>query len=249
MAGHSKFANIKHRKGAQDAKRGKIFTKIIKEITVAVKEGGHDRNANPRLRLAIQNGKSVNMPKDNIERAIKKACGNDGADYIEVNFEGYATSGVAIYIECTTDNHTRTVANVRSYFNKSGGNLGKDGCLQFVFERKGIFTIKEDNPAIGDIDEFSLEIIDAGAEDVEQEDGLVTITSALEDFGNIQKKLEELKVEPKEAGLERIPTNFKDIDDNTFLKVMKLVDILEDDDDIQKVYHNVEFKESQAALL
>ena len=142
VAGHSKWANIRHRKGAQDAKRGKIFTKLIKEITVSVKTGGGpDPDANPRLRAAIQNAKGQNMPKDTIERAIAKASGAGGEDYKEINYEGYGPDGVAIFVECATDNHTRTVANVRMYFNKFNGSLGQNGCLQFIFDHKGIFLI------------------------------------------------------------------------------------------------------------
>jgi YebC/PmpR family DNA-binding regulatory protein len=244
MAGHSKFANIKHRKGAQDKKRGKIFSKIIKEINVAVKTGGGgDPDSNPRLRLAIQNGRGQNMPKDTIERAIAKASGAGGENYTEVNFEGYGADGVAIFVECATDNNTRSVANIRSYFNKYGGSLGKDGCLEFIFDQKGIFVIE--NPEL-DEDDFTMSMIDGGAEDVEFEDGLITVTTAMSDFGSVQKALAELKVEPKEAGLERIPTTFKDISKKTFDSVMKLIDVIEDDDDVQKVYHNIEYKEEFA---
>ena len=244
MSGHSKWKNIQHRKGAQDAKRGKIFTKIIKEVVVAVKTGGGpDPDANPRLRAAIQNAKANNMPKDNLERAIKKASGQGGEDYIETTFEGYGPDGVAIFVECTTDNNTRTVSNVRSYFNKHNGSLGKDGCLQFVFEQKGIFTL----PAEGlDEDELTLELIDAGAEDVEFEDEVVTITTAMTDFGTMQKKLEEMSLETTEAGLQRIPITTKEIDPKHFQTFMKLIDILEDDDDVQKVYHNLEYNEELA---
>ena len=145
MAGHSKFANIKHRKGAQDLKRGKIFTKLQKEITVAVKTGGGgDPTMNPRLRLALANARGANMPKDNIDRAIKKAEGGSGENIVEVTFEGYGPDGTAIYVECATDNNTRTVSNIRSYFNKYGGSLGKDGCLEFIFSRKGIFLLQSE---------------------------------------------------------------------------------------------------------
>lgn len=240
MAGHSKWANIRHRKGAQDAKRGKIFTKLIKEITVAVKSGNADPEMNPRLRLAIQNARGQNMPKDNIERAIKKASGADGTNYEEVTFEGYGPDGIAIFVECSTDNNTRTVGNVRSYFRKYGGNLGKDGCLEFVFDRKGIFSIEKGEL---DEDEFTMEMIDGGAEDVEFEEDMITITTAMEDFGALQKKLDELQIEPKEAGLQRIPTTMKEIDKETWEAFSKLIDALEDDDDVQKVYHNVEFDE------
>ena len=242
MAGHSKWANIRHRKGAQDAKRGKIFTKIIKEISVAVKTGGGpDPDANPRLRAAIQNARAANMPKDNVEKAIKKASGTGGEDYQEITYEGYGPDGVAVFVECATDNNTRTVSNVRSYFNKNNGSLGKDGCLQFIFERKGIFTLDAEGL---DEEEFSLEMIDASAEDVVFDEGLVTITTAMEDFGSVQKKLQEMEIEPKEAGLQRIPTTTKEIKKENFKGFMKLIDSLEDDDDVQKVYHNVEFDES-----
>ena len=184
MAGHSKWSDIRHRKGAQDAKRGKIFSKIIKEITVAVKTGGPDIESNPRLRAAIQNGKSQNMPKDNIDRAIKKASGEGANDLIETTFEGYGPDGVAVFVECATDNNTRTVSNVRSYFNKYNGSLGKDGCLEFIFNRKGVFTLESEGL---DEDDFSLEVIDAGAEDVEFEDGLCTIFTEMGDFGSVQK--------------------------------------------------------------
>ncbi len=242
MAGHSKWANIKHRKGAQDAKRGKIYTKLVKEITVAVKTGGADPEMNPRLRLAIQNAKGQNMPKDNVERAIKKASGAGGEDFVETTFEGYGVDGVAIFIECATDNNTRTVANIRSYFTKNGGSLGKDGCLQFIFERKGIFTIDLNGQ---DEEEFTLEMIDGGAEDVEfdREENLITVSCEMEEFGNVSKKLQELNVEPKEAGLQRIPTTYKEVNKDSFPKLMKLIDTIEDDDDVQKVYHNIEFNE------
>ena len=241
MAGHSKWKNIQHRKGAQDAKRGKIFTKLIKEIVVAVKTGGPDADSNPRLRLALQNAKGANMPKDNIERAIKKASGDDDADYVEVTFEGYGPDGIAIFVEATTDNNMRTVANVRSYFNKFNGSLGKDGCLQFIFDHKGVFTL---NAKGLDEEEFMLEMIDAGAEDVEFEDGIVTITTEMEDFGNVQKALNDMDIEPTESGLQRIPTTNKKTDAKNFQTVMKLIDKLEDDDDVQKVYHNIEFDEA-----
>lgn len=248
MAGHSKWHNIQHRKNAQDAKRGKKFTKLIKEIVVAVKTGGGggDIESNSRLRLAVQNAKGMNMPKDTIERAIKKALGAGGEDYQETTFEAYGPDGIAFFVECATDNKTRTVANVRSYFSKYGGNLGKDGCMQFVFDRKGVFTL----PMEGiDEEEFTMEMIDAGAEDVEFEDGLITVTTAMEDFGKVQRKFQELKIEPKEAGLERTPITTKKVDEKTFTTFMKLLDMLEDDDDVQKVYHNVEFDEELMAKM
>jgi YebC/PmpR family DNA-binding regulatory protein len=242
MAGHSKWKNIQHRKGAQDSKRAKIFSKLVKEITVSTKLGGPDPESNPRLRLALQNARAQSMPKDNIERAIKKASGEGGNDMIETTFEGYGPEGVAVFIECATDNNTRTVSNIRSYFNKYQGSLGKDGCLEFIFQRKGIFTVPLEG--IADQDEFTLELIDAGAEDVEFEDESCTISTSMEDFGSIQQKLHELSIEPQEAGLERIAMTTKKISKETYQILSKLIDAIENDDDVQKVYHNVEFDES-----
>lgn len=247
MSGHSKWSTIKRKKGALDAKRGKIFTKLNKEISIAAKEGGADIAGNPRLRLAIQNAKGANMPKDNIERAIKKGAGADAEDYIETTYEGYAPHGVPVYVECTTDNLNRTVQNVRSAFNKYGGSLGTNGSLEFIFDRKGVFII----PAPENIneDDISLELIDAGAEDLDFSDEYITIYCALEDFGRMQKKLDELHMEPEVAELQRIPKNRVELDDEALQKVMKLIETLEDDDDVQKVYHNMEIKEDQLDLI
>lgn len=247
MAGHSKWANIKHRKGAQDAKRGKIFTKMIKEITVAAREGGGEPDTNPRLRLAIQNAKGVNMPKDNIERAIKKATGEGGAVYTEPTYEGYGPHGVAVYVETATDNTNRTVSNVRSYFSKYGGSLGTSGSLDFIFDRKGIFSFKA--PEDFDQDEFELEIIDAGVEEIEIEDGYVTITCEMTDFGNVNKALEEMGIEAENAELSRIPKTSVSVDDEQFVQLAKLINALEDDDDVQKVFHNIELTEGQMEQL
>jgi YebC/PmpR family DNA-binding regulatory protein len=246
MSGHSKWSTIKRKKGAIDAKRGKIFTKIIKEIIIAAKEGGSDPEANARLRLAIQNAKGANMPKDNIERAIKKATGADAASYLETTFEGYAPHGIAIFVECLTDNNNRTVASVRSAFNKYGGNLGTNGSLSFLFERKGIFTVMNEGLSMEDLE---LEMIDAGAENIEVEGDTITITCAKEDFGSVNRKLNELGIEPDEAGLKRIPHDTKKLDIESAKKVMKFVDTLEDDDDIQFVYHNLEMTDELAAAL
>lgn len=247
MAGHSKWANIKRRKGAQDAKRGKIFTKFIKEITVAAKAGGADPEGNPRLRLAIQNAKGVNMPKDNIERAITKGSGADANDYVETTYEGYASHGVAVFVETTTDNLNRTVSSVRSTFSKYGGNLGTNGSLEFIFDHKGVFTLPL--PEEIDLDELTLDLIDAGAEEVEYEEGYLHVTCAMDDFGNLQRKFDSLQIEPENAELQRIPNTLVELDNEAFGKVMKLIDVLEDDDDVQKVYHNVDIKEEQIDLL
>lgn len=242
MAGHSKWANIRHRKGAQDAKRGKIFTKLIKEITVSVKTGGGpDADANPRLRAAIQNAKGQNMPKDTIERAIAKASGAGGEDYKEINYEGYGPDGVAIFVECATDNHTRTVANVRMYFNKFNGSLGQNGCLQFIFDHKGVFLLPVENL---DEDEIQLELIEAGAEDFESDDEFMTVFTGMTEFGNVQKALQTLDIEPKEAGLQRVPTVTKAMAQKHIPTFLKLIDALEDLDDVQNVYHNAEFDEA-----
>lgn len=235
MAGHSKWANIKHRKGAQDAKRGKIFTRIVKEIQVAVKESGSDPNSNPRLRIAMQNAKGVNMPKDNVMRAINKA--KDADALAEVTFEGYGPNGVAVFIECLTDNNQRTVANVRAVFNKRGGSLGTNGSLAFIFDRKGIFTVPkgELNP-----EEFELEIIDAGVEEFDSDGDNYIITTAMEDFGNVSKKLEELNVEVENAQLERIANTTKELSVEEAKKVLKVIDEFEEVDDVQNIYHNLE---------
>lgn len=247
MAGHSKWANIKHRKGAQDAKKGKIFTKLNKEITVAAKMGGGDPDTNPRLRLVIQNARSVNMPKDNIERAIKKATGDDGTEYTEVTYEGYAPNGVAVFVECTTDNLNRTVASVRSSFSKNGGNLATNGSVDFLFERKGVFSFKVVEGQ--DKDELELELIEGGAEEIEYDEEYATVTCAMEDFGNMQTKLDELKIEVENGQLQRIPTTSVTLDNDAFMQVMKLIDKLEDDDDVQKVYHNLEITDEQMELV
>ena len=247
MAGHSKWANIKRRKGAQDARRGKMFTKLIKEMTIAAKNGGGDPEANPRLRLAIQNAKGANMPKDNIERAIKKGMGADSADYIETTYEGYGSHGVAVIVEATTDNLNRTVSSVRSTFSKYGGSLGTNGSLEFIFDRKGVFSFP--TPEGTDPDEITLELIDGGAEEVENEDGYFHVTCSLEDFGNLQRKLESMNIEPESAELEHIPHTTVSLDDEQLSQVYKLIEVLEDDDDVQKVYHNIDIKDEQMILI
>ncbi len=245
MAGHSKWSTIKRKKGAQDAKRSKIFSRIIKEINIAVKEGGNDPEGNPRLRLAIANAKGANMPKDNIQRAISKAGDKNAADFQEVTYEGYANDGVAIYVECLTDNVQRTVANIRSYFNKHNGKLETKGALSFMFDRKGVFTIPEKTFEAQSMDEeeFLMEVIDAGAEETESEDGFLTIYSAMEDFGPMVKKLEELGIEAENAELQRIPKTTVKLDREAAQKVLKLIDAFEDDDDVQNVFHNLELTE------
>ncbi len=239
MAGHSKWANIKHRKGAQDAKRSKIFTRIIKELTVAVKEGGSEQETNPRLRTAMQNAKGANMPKDTIERTIKKASGADGTSYEEVTFEGYASNGVAVFVECTTDNNNRTVANIRAIFSKYGGNLGTNGSLEFIFDRKGIFTINSESVNM-DLEELEMELIDDGLEDFAKEGTRILVYTDLADFSVMQKKFEEMKIEIQSAELQRIPNTTKTLDVGKAKSTLKMIDKFEEDDDVQNVFHNLE---------
>jgi YebC/PmpR family DNA-binding regulatory protein len=237
MSGHSKWSTIKRKKGAADAKRSKIFSKLVKDIYIAVKEGGNDPDSNPRLRLAITNAKGASMPKDNILRAIKKGEDKDVSSYEELTYEGYAPNGVGVFLECTTDNQSRTISNIRAIFNKYNGSLGKNGSLSFVFERKGIFQITPENM---DVEELELELIDAGAEEFELEDNLLHVTTAMEDFGNMMKKLDELNIEPELAELQRIPINTETISLEKAKTVMKMIDAFEEDDDVANVYHNLE---------
>jgi YebC/PmpR family DNA-binding regulatory protein len=239
MSGHNKWSTIKRKKGALDAKRGKLFSRIVKEIQMAVKEGGASADGNPRLRLAIQNAKGANMPKDNVERAISKAS-SEGQNLQEVTYEGHGPHGIAIFIECLTDNTQRTVSVIRSIFNKKGGKLETNGSLSFLFERKGIFTIPKDDL---DPDSFELELIDAGAEDIELNEDIFTVTTAIHDFGNVQKKLEEMKVKVENAQLQRIPVETKQLDLDSAQKIMKMIEEFEDVDDVQNVYHNLEITE------
>jgi len=241
MSGHSKWSTIKRKKGAADAKRSKMFSKVVKEIQIAVKEGGYDPEGNPRLRLAITNAKGISMPKDNIERAINKGKDKEAANFLELTYEGYLAHGIAVYVECTTDNQQRTVSNVRAIFNKYSGNLGTNGSLSFLFDRKGIFMV----PVEGlDQEEFELEMIDAGAEDIEIEDEFFSITTAMEDFGKVQKKLEEMEIEPESAELQRIPHESVKLENETAIKILKIIEVFEDDDDVQKVFHNLEISDS-----
>ncbi len=245
MSGHSKWSTIKRRKGANDAKKGKIFSRLVKEIQVSIREGGADIDSNPALRLAIQNAKGANMPKDNIERAIKRAS-SDGASLQEVTFEGYGPKGIAFYIECLTDNNLRTISNIRSIFSRGGGNLGTNGSLSFLFDRKGVFTVPRNDL---NQEEFELEIIDAGVEDCELEEDAFIITTAIEDFSSVQKKLDEMEVNIENAQLQRIPNSTEKLDYESAGKVIKMIEDFEELDDVQNVYHNLEVTEEIAALL
>ncbi|HIB37275.1 YebC/PmpR family DNA-binding transcriptional regulator [Mesonia sp.] len=249
MAGHSKWANIKHRKGAQDKKRAKQFTRAIKDITVAVKEGsGPDPEANPGLRNAIANAKGVNMPKDTIERAIKKASGADADNYETVTFEGYGPNGIAFFIECTTDNTNRTVASVRSIFSKNGGSLGTNGSLEFLFDRKGVFTIEREKFEMP-LEELELQLIEGGAEDFEESDEFITIYTDFTNFGKMAETLENLNIEVKNSELQRIPINTNELPLEDAKKIMKLVDKFEEDDDVQNVFYNLEMTDELAEAL
>ena len=246
MSGHNKWSTIKRKKGALDAKRSKIFSKIIKDITIAVKEGGADPDGNPRLRLAISNAKGASMPKDNIQRAISKGADKDAAVLLETTYEGKGPHGVAIFVECTTDNLQRTVSNVRAYFNKHGGELGQNGMLNYLFDRKGVFVVPK-----GDLnrDDFEMDLIDAGAEDITLEDDVFTITTAMEDFGSMIKMLEKLKIEPESASLQRIPKTTVNLEEDATRKVLRLIDIIEEDDDVQNVFHTLEISDEMADKL
>jgi YebC/PmpR family DNA-binding regulatory protein len=235
MSGHSKWSTIKRKKGANDAKRGKLFTKLIKEITVAASVGGTDVESNPRLRSAVQNARGMNMPKDTIQRAINKAD-RDNSSFLELSFEGKLPHGVLVFIDSLTDNRNRTVGNVRAIFNKRGGELGTNGSLSFMFDRKGIISLPKGNL---DPEEFELELIDAGVEEVELEEDTFMITTPLEDFHKVQLKLQEMGLEPESAELQRIPNDTVDLTLEQGLQIMKIIEEFEDDDDVQSVYHNV----------
>lgn len=249
MSGHSKWSTIKRKKGANDAKRGKIFTRILKEINIAIKErGSADPDANPRLRLAIANAKGVNMPKDNINRAIKKASDKDSENYEMVSYEGYGPGGIALFVEATTDNLKRTVSNVRAIFSKYGGSLGTNGSLEFIFDRKGVFTLPLENNNYK-LEELELELIDGGAEEFEIEEDLLTVYSSFEDFGKMQKKLEELGIEAESQEIQRIPNSTQELELEEAKKVLQIIEKFEEDDDVTAVFHNLELNEELQAEL
>ena len=242
------FEYRKASKMARWDKMAKTFSKIGKDIAIAVKAGGTDPDTNPALRRCIINAKGANMPKDNVERAIKKASGADAEVYDEITYEGYGQGGVAFFIECTTNNPTRTVANVRAIFNKFDGNLGKNGELAFIFDRKGIFTLDKTSVTMP-WDDFEMEMIDGGAEDIESDDEEIMITTAFEDFGAFSHKLEALGIEAKSAELQRIANMSKEVTEEQFKANMKMLDRFEEDDDVQNVYHNMEITDELMNLL
>ena len=242
MSGHSKWATIKRKKGALDAKRGKMFTKLIKEITIAAREGGGDPVGNPRLRLAVDNAKSQNMPADNIDRAIKKATGElEGVSYHEFTYEGYGPSGVAVLVEVATDNKNRTVAEVRHLFSKSGGSMGESGSVAWMFDRKGVITLPKDDKQEEEVLEI---VLDAGAEDLQTEEDFFEITTAMENFETVRKALVDKEYTPENASLQWVAKNHITVTGEDVEKVIKLIDSLEDCDDVQNVFSNADIDEA-----
>jgi YebC/PmpR family DNA-binding regulatory protein len=242
VSGHSKWSTIKRKKGVIDSKRGKIFTRLIKEITVAARMGGGDPEGNPRLRSAIASAKTENMPKDNIDRAIKKGTGElEGAVYDEITYEGYGPGGVAVLVDCMTDNKNRTVADIRHAFSKSGGNLGESGCVAWMFDKKG--TILVDKEAI-DEEELMDKALEAGAEDVVEEDNVYQIETTPDDFEGIREALEADGVKFIEASVTMIPQNVVEItEESSARQILRLLESLEEHDDVQNVFSNFDISD------
>lgn len=249
MAGHSKWANIKRKKGREDAKRGKIFSKLVKHITSAARRGGGDLEANSELRLYIDKAKAANMPKDNIDRAIKKGTGElGGVSYVGFTYEGYGPGGVAIFMEGSTDNRNRTVADIRHIFGKNNGNLGEDGCVDWMFKDRGIFSVEEDK--VEDVDELMMLALENGAVDMEQEDGVVTLLSETQDFMALRAALVDAGyTEFITDELTKLAENTISPDLETTKANLALVEALEDHDDIENVYHNLELSDEVAEEL
>ncbi|WP_291259485.1 YebC/PmpR family DNA-binding transcriptional regulator [Fusobacterium sp.] len=248
MAGHSKWANIQHRKGAQDKKRAKLFTKFGKELTIAAKEAGGDPNFNPRLRLAIEKAKAGNMPKDILERAIKKGTGElEGVDFIEMRYEGYGPVGTAFIVDVVTDNKNRSASEVRMTFTRKGGNLGTDGAVAWMFKKQGVITVKSEGI---DADEFMMAALEAGAEDVTEEDGEFEILTDYTEFQSVLEKIKEAGYTYEEAEIAMNPENKVEITDlDTAKKVMALYEALDDLDDVQEVYANFDIADDILAQL
>ena len=247
MSGHSKWSTIKHKKGATDAKRGKIFTKVIKEITVAARIGGGDVDGNPRLRLAVQKAKEVNMPQENVMRAIKKGTGElEGVQYQEISYEGYGPGGVAIFMEVMTDNKNRTISELRAALDKNGGNMGENGCVAWIFEKKGIITIM-----ISEKDEEELLelVMDAGGDDLQTVDDYYEITTSVESFESVRKAIENSGLKVQSAQLTRIPQNTVNVEEKNCKSLLRLMDMLEDHDDIQKVYSNFDITDELMSIM
>lgn len=238
MSGHSKWATIRHKKGAADAKRGKLFTKLIKEITVAARMGGGDEDANPRLRQAVLKARSANMPKDNIDRAIKKGTGDlDGVDYVEITYEGYGPSGVAIMVDTLTDNRNRTAADVRSIFSKHGGNLGENGCVSYLFSRKGILVYGAEKYTEEEIFEVALE---AGASDVSTEGEAIEVVCEPDEFEAVLNAMQAGGFEHESAEIAKVPEATIALDNDGTRKALRLIELLEDNDDVQDVSSNID---------
>jgi len=239
MSGHSKWSSIKHKKGATDAKRGKVFTRLIKEITVAARMGGGgDPASNPRLRTAIQAAKNENMPKDNIERAIKKGTGElEGVNYEESIYEGYGPGGAAVFIESLTDNKNRAVADIRYIFSKNGGNLGENGCVAWMFDKKGYFNIEKKSVNEEKIMEIA---IDAGAEDIREEENNIEIVTSLEDFESVKEAIDDASIPYLDAEITMLPQTAAYLEGKEAEQMIRLMEALEDCDDVQKVYTNAD---------
>jgi len=247
MSGHSKWSTIKHKKGATDAKRGKIFTKVIKEITVAARIGGGDVDGNPRLRLAVQKAKEVNMPQENVTRAIKKGTGElEGVQYQEISYEGYGPGGVAIFMEVMTDNKNRTISELRAVLDKNGGNMGENGCVAWIFEKKGTITIMTSEKNEEELLELA---IDAGGDDLQTVDDHYEITTSIETFESVRKAIESSGIKVQSAELTRIPQNMVNVEEKNCKSLLRLMDMLEDHDDIQKVYSNFDITDELIAIM
>ncbi len=238
MSGHSKWATIRHKKGAEDAKRGRLFTKLIKEITVAARTGGGDENANPRLRTAILKAKSANMPKDNIERAIKKGTGElEGVDYTELTYEAYGPGGVAILIQCLTDNKNRTAADIRNILTKGNGNLGETGCVSYLFQRKGVIAVDGERYDEDTVIDVALE---AGADDVTNDGGYIEVVTEPESFEKVLTSLTDAGIENTSAEVTMVPDASVALDDGTTRKALNLIENLDEHDDVQNVSTNLD---------
>jgi YebC/PmpR family DNA-binding regulatory protein len=240
MSGHSKWSTIKRKKAANDAKRGKIFTKLIKELTIAARQGGGDPESNPRLRLAVDNAKAANMPMDNIERAIKKATGElEGVVFHELLYEGYGPGGAALIVEVATDNKNRTVAEIRHHFSKHGGNLGENGSVAWMFERRGVVTLKRDGK---DEEEAMEAAVEAGADDFEADEEFFEVRTSLEEFENVRRALDGAGYEIENASLQWIAKNTTTVAGDDAEKFLKMTEALEDCDDVQNVYSNADLE-------
>ena len=238
MSGHNKWSSIKHKKGAADARRGKIFTKLIKEITVAARMGGGDANANPRLRAAVAEAKAENMPKDNIERAIKKGTGElEGVNYEESVYEGYGPGGAAVYVESLTDNKNRAVAEIRHIFSKAGGNLGGNGCVAWMFDKKGYIAVEK---SAVDEDALMEKALDSGAEDVREDDETFEIITLPEDFEAVRKAFDDAGIPSIDAEVTMLPQTTTNLEGKDAEKMIRMMEALEDCDDVQKVYTNAD---------